>query len=87
MNRTRFNIGDIVYFLVSDEKCIRFKGEVVEKDCEREDVSYWIEKAPKDKTYKIKFIAEYEGDKLINLNFINMDLKVISVTLSAIIKN
>lgn len=64
MNRTRFNIGDIVYFLVSDEKCIRFKGEVVEKDCEREDVSYWIEKAPKDKTYKIKFIAEYEGDKL-----------------------
>ena len=47
MNRVNFNIGDIVYLFISDERCVRFKTIVVDKDCRREDscghtyVSLW----------------------------------------------
>ena len=64
MHRTHFNIGDIIYFFMSDERCIRFKGNVVKQNCNREDSSYWIEQAPNDKTYRIQLIEEYHGTEL-----------------------
>lgn len=64
MNRTRFEIGDIIYFFVSDERCIRFKGEVVKSELEREDKNFWVEQAPNDKTYRVRLLAEYHGDEL-----------------------
>lgn len=64
MYRNRFYIGDIVYLFMSDDRYVRFKTVVVETDCERGDTAYWIIPAPKDKTYKLKLIAEYEGDEL-----------------------
>lgn len=64
MYRNRFYIGDIVYLFMSDDRYVRFKTVVVEADCERGDTAYWIIPAPKDKTYKLKLIAEYEGDEL-----------------------
>ena len=64
MNRNRFSVGDIVYLFMSDGRCVRFKTEVGEADCDRGDSAYWVISAPNDKTYKLQLIAEYEGDKL-----------------------
>ena len=64
MNHTCFEIGDIIYFFVSDKRYIQFKGVVVDKNLDRENSDFWVEHAPKDKTYKVKFLAEYEGDQL-----------------------
>lgn len=64
MNHVRFNIGDIVYLFLSDERCVRFKTIVVDKDCRREDSKYWIESAPNDSTYKLELVNEYSGSEL-----------------------
>ena len=64
MNHVRFNIGDIVYLFLSDERCVRFKTIVVDKDCRREDSKYWIESAPNDSTYKLELVSEYSGSEL-----------------------
>lgn len=64
MNHVRFNIGDIVYLFLSDERCVRFKTIVVDKDCRREDCKYWVEPAPNDTTYKLEFVSEYYGPEL-----------------------
>lgn len=63
-NRVRFAIGDIVYLFMSDERCVRFKTIVVAANQERSDNMYWNGVAPKDKTYKLEFVEEYEGNAL-----------------------
>ena len=64
LNRNRFYIGDIVYLFMSDDRYVRFKTVVGGADCGRGDTAYWIIPAPKDKTYKLKLVAEYDGDEL-----------------------
>ena len=60
----RFAIGDIVYLFMSDERYIRFKTVVVAANQERGDGKYWNGIAPKDKTYKLEFVEEYNGNAL-----------------------
>lgn len=64
MGRARFAIGDIVYLFMSDARKVRFKMIVAAENCEREDKTFWNEKAPNDKTYKLEFIDEYYGNEL-----------------------
>ena len=63
-NNFHFEIGDTVYLFMSDERKIRFKMAVVEKNCTRTDGNYWIEKASDDLTYRLSFVDEYQGNKL-----------------------
>lgn len=62
--RNRFQIGDIVYVFVSDERCIRFKAVVTAKDVKREDAAFWNAAAPMHDTFRLSMEAEYEGDGL-----------------------
>ncbi|MBQ0080492.1 MAG: hypothetical protein KBS95_02940 [Alistipes sp.] len=64
MGRARFAIGDVVYLFMSDERCVRFKMKVAEKNCHREDQAFWVEKAPNDITYKLELLKEYDGTML-----------------------
>lgn len=61
--RNNFTIGDIVYVFSSAERKIIFKTEVIGIE-ERADSKYWIEKAPKDITWRLRAIQEYKGDAL-----------------------
>lgn len=47
----------------SAERKIIFKTEVIGIE-ERADSKYWIEKAPKDITWRLRAIQEYKGDAL-----------------------
>lgn len=62
--RYRFLIGDVVYLFMSDERRIRFKMRVAEKNCKRTDAQYWEKKVPNDETYKLVFVQEYHGKLL-----------------------
>lgn len=62
--RNRFQIGDIVYVFVSDERRIRFKASVTAKDVMREDAAFWNLTAPMHDTYRLSLEAEYEGEGL-----------------------
>ena len=66
MNLTKFNLGDIIYLFMSDERRIRFKTVVVAKDCPREDCDYWENQDKIDtyKTYKLQLVEEYNGKGL-----------------------
>ena len=81
MNR-KFNIGDIVYLYVSDEKSVRFKTKVVAANCKRGDSDYWNKKdKPKIKkklsypTYKLELIKEYFGEDLAESFLIQHEYK------------
>ena len=63
-NNIRFDVGDIVYLFMSDERKVRFKMRVTAKNCKREDSDFWIEKAPDDITYKLDLLGEYKGNVL-----------------------
>lgn len=63
-DRVRFAVGDIVYLFMSDERCVRFKTIVTAADQERGDGTYWNGVAPKDKTFKLELVEEYNGDAL-----------------------
>ncbi|WP_455967525.1 hypothetical protein [Bacteroides fluxus] len=69
-DRVRFAIGDIVYLFMSDERYIRFKTIVVAANQERGDSDYWKDVAPKDKTYKLELVEEYNDDTLCEANLI-----------------
>lgn len=69
-DRVRFAIGDIVYLFMSDERCVRFKTIVVAADQERGDSDFWNGVAPKDKTYRLEFVEEYNGNALCEANLI-----------------
>lgn len=66
MNQTKFNIGDIVYLFMSDERRIRFKTVVVDRNCPREDNEYWENQDEINPylTYKLQFVEEYNGKGL-----------------------
>jgi hypothetical protein len=64
MKNINFEIGDIVYIYPSNEDSIRFKTEVVAKNCERKDTYYWQEKPNDYPTYRLELRKEYLGDKL-----------------------
>lgn len=64
MGKTLMNIGDTVYLFMSDERRIRFKTEVVAKNCIREDSIYWNLPSGDDETFKLNFVAEYTGNEL-----------------------
>lgn len=62
--RYHFNIGDVVFLFMSNDRCVRFKTVVKADNCEREDSDYWIGEAPHDITYRLEFVKEYKGSKL-----------------------
>ena len=62
--RNRFQIGDIVYVFVSDERRVKFKAIVTAKDVKREDAAFWNVIAPMHDTYRLSLEAEYEGGGL-----------------------
>ena len=64
MGRARFAIGDVVYLFMSDERRVRFKMVVTAENVEREDQTFWVEKAPSDKTYRLELLEEYDGTLL-----------------------
>lgn len=64
MKLTKFNIGDIVYLFMSDERRVRFKTVVVEDNCQREDGLFWDKKPNSNLTYKLQFVEEYNGTGL-----------------------
>lgn len=63
-DRVRFAVGDIVYLFMSDERCVRFKTIVTAANQERGDSAYWHGVAPKDKTFKLELVEEYNGEAL-----------------------
>ena len=54
----------MVYLYMSDERRVRFKTQVVAKDCRREDMAYWQGTPDNDLTFKLEFRAEYNGNEL-----------------------
>ena len=62
--RNRFQIGDIVYVFVSDERCVKFKASVTAKDVKREDAAFWNVAVPMHDTYRLSLEAEYEREGL-----------------------
>lgn len=68
MKNNKFSIGDIVYIYPTNEDSIRFKTEVVAKDCERKDTEYWQEDIDTYPTYRLELRKEYFGDKLSEEN-------------------
>ncbi len=71
MKRVRFEVGDIIYVFLSkengvksDQRSIRYKAVVEKCDLDREDGKYWGIQAPRDKTYRLRLLEYYDGDKL-----------------------
>ena len=64
MHRTNFEVGDIVFLFMSDERKVAFKTKVVAKDCDRTDIAYWQVKPNMHFTYKLELVKEYTGNKL-----------------------
>lgn len=62
--RCNMSIGDIVYMYVSDERRIRFKTQVIDEGCKREDGKYWQKPYTSDLTFKLALIDEYTGHEL-----------------------
>lgn len=62
----KFEINDIVYLFMSDDRSIRFKTIVEKKGVEREDCDLW-----KDKTYRLRFVSEYRGNMLTENELVN----------------
>lgn len=60
----KFSIGDIVYIFMSDERRVRFKMKVEAAGIKREDVDYCISLSPKDITYRLRVVSEYNGPLL-----------------------
>ena len=71
----RFDVGDIVYLFMSDERKVRFKMRVTAKNCKREDSDFWIEKAPDDITYKLDLLGEIKVMYSMSLSSLDMASK------------
>ena len=59
--KSKFAINDIVYLFMNDDRAVRFKLKVTNIGVPREDSDYWITDAPKDTTYRLELLDEYEG--------------------------
>lgn len=64
MDSAKFEVGDIVYLYMSNEKSIRFKTEVVSENVSRGDAAYWVAEVHPKPTYKLALRKEYFGDAL-----------------------
>ena len=64
MHRTNFEVVDIVFLFMSDERKVAFKTKVVAKECDRTDIAYWQIKPNMHFTYKLELVKEYTGNKL-----------------------
>lgn len=64
MDSAKFEVGDIVYLYMSNEKSIRFKTEVVSEKVIRGDSAYWVDGGNSDLTYTLALRKEYFGDGL-----------------------
>lgn len=62
--KSKFAENDIVYLFMNDDRSVRFKLKVDKVNVPREDGNYWIDSAPNDNTYKLTFVAEYDGNLL-----------------------
>lgn len=60
----RFAIGDTVYVFMSDERIARFKMRVEAEGVKREDNDFCISLSKDDITYRLRFVAEYNGQLL-----------------------
>ncbi len=61
----KFAIGDIVYIFMSDERRVRFKMQVEMEGTQREDNDYCLSLSQNDITYRLRYVAEYNG-RLLN---------------------
>lgn len=61
---SKFVENDIVYLFMNDDRAVRFRLRVEKVNVPREDSAYWIEPAPKDYTYRLKLLDEYDGNLL-----------------------
>lgn len=61
--RAKFVENDIVYLFMNDDRAVRFKLKVDKVNVPREDGTYW-KQAPKDNTYKLVLVDEYDGNLL-----------------------
>lgn len=59
-----FQVGDIVYLFMSNSRNVRFKTIVEACGVPREDSAFWIEKAPKDLTCRLKIVGENQSNLL-----------------------
>ena len=64
MASASFEVGDIVYLFMSDERSIRFKTEVVAEKEIRGDNKYWPDGGNSDLTYRLELRKEYFGNEL-----------------------
>ena len=62
--KSKFAENDVVYLFMSDDRSVRFKLKVDKVNVPREDGNFWIDSAPNDNTYKLTFVAEYDGNLL-----------------------
>lgn len=79
VNKYKFQVGDIVYVYVSDEKYVRFKTVVSEVNVPRKDGAYWYGVAPKDRTCTLDYVAEYHGIALYRPQLEKFGLKSMEV--------
>lgn len=68
--KSKFAENDIVYLFMSDDRAVRFKLKVEKVNIPREDGDFWIRQAPKDKTYRLVLMDEYDGN-LLNEDVLN----------------
>lgn len=61
---SKLAVNDIVYLFMKDDRAVRYKLRVDKVNVPREDSDYWNEPAPQDKTYRLAFVDDYEGDLL-----------------------
>ena len=58
--RRRYSIS----VLLSQDRAVRVKAEVVEVGVPRADKAYWNVTSPNDLTCRLQLVAEYDGDAL-----------------------
>ncbi len=74
-SNARFAIKDTVYLFMSDSRSVRYKMMVTDQDCKREDQKFWIETPREGLTYKLKFLEEYKGKLLSEVELEKHGLK------------
>ena len=71
MKQNNFSIGDIVYIYPTNEDGIKFKTEVVAKNCERKDGYYWVDKNEIDSYPTYRLVASMSQGRVIDIMTFN----------------
>ena len=68
MEYNNFSVGDIVYIYPTNEDGIKFKTEVVAKNCERKDGDYWVSTSQRQSGIETltEAIGQKEGYRLFH---------------------